>query len=67
MSNSYAKKFADKSEAEDYIKNMNFDIIDNIQHFLENSSNRGVKRKLEEDGLRKHVQNVIALFKNIYL
>ncbi|XP_050436294.1 LOW QUALITY PROTEIN: uncharacterized protein LOC126843037 [Adelges cooleyi] len=62
VSNSYAKKFADKSEAEDYIKNMNFDIIDNIQHFLENSSNRGVKRKLEEDGLRKHVQNLHKIF-----
>lgn len=67
--NSYAKKFPTTSEAENYIKEMNFKITGN------NDGVKGVKRKRIEipsyspiDSIKEHIKKVFICFHSfIYL
>ncbi|XP_050546048.1 uncharacterized protein LOC126908178 [Daktulosphaira vitifoliae] len=60
--NSYAKKFSTKNEAESYLKNMSFEILYDINKFLSGNYNKGIKRKNNEDGLLKYVDDLHQVF-----
>jgi len=68
--NSYAKKFDTKIEAEKYIKDFKFQIVQNTQST--NDHFKGVKRKRSENSncmissVTEHLKKVIVLFILIY-